>query len=106
VSDVSAFRSLKWMLCFAAVSMAGAVGESSTAQPGGWAALRLQQTLQEAAGIMFESMGYPIMVHRGRNGLFEQWIYDEGGWLFFQGGRLVFWRPPCRVSNGSAAPHK
>jgi hypothetical protein len=65
----------------------------------GWSALRVQLSVQEAAAIMVEAVGNPVIIHRGRNGLFEQWFYDRGGWLFFQRGRLVFWRASECGSN-------
>lgn len=80
------------MLIFAALLLAGEVAGSSVTKSRGWDDLRLHLTLQETAVIMVEALGNPVMVHRGRNGLYEQWFYDGGGWLFFQRGRLEFWR--------------
>ena len=89
---MNAFRGLKMLLIFAALLGAGEAVASSAAKSRGWDDLRLHLTLQEAAAIMVGAMGNPVMVHRGRNGLYEQWFYDGGGWLFFQRGRLEFWR--------------
>ena len=85
----------------AALCVAGEKAASTpTIKATGWSALRLHLSVHEAAAIMVEAVGNPVVVHRGRNGLFEQWFYDRGGWLFFQRGRLVFWRASdCKSSD-------
>ena len=85
-------------LCVAGEKVVSAPSSKAT----GWNALRLHLSVQEAAAIMVESVGNPVIVHRGRNGLFEQWFYDRGGSLFFQRGRLVFWRASdCKAKDRS-----
>ena len=96
---MKALRALKIMLIFAALFPAGEVAGSSVTKSRGWDDLRPHLTLREAAMIMVEALGNPIMVHRGRNGLYEQLFYDGGGWLFFQRGRLEFWRRPGLARN-------
>ena len=91
-------RAFRWpRLLLLLVILVGTDGNAAVpaSKASGWEELRSHLTLQEAATILFQAVGHPLMVQRGRNGLFEQWIYDRGGWLFFQRGRLVDWKRPA-----------
>lgn len=39
-------------------------------------------------------VGQPLMRTHSRNGAFETWIYDFGGCITFEGGRVAYWRAP------------
>ena len=79
-SDVKACRCLLMLLFAAALCVAGEKTSPPSSKVTGWSALRLHLSVHEAAAIMVEAVGNPVVVHRGRNGLFEQW---------FSGGLLI-----------------
>ena len=44
------------------------------------------------AGKTIAAIGRPLLVSKSRG--YETWVYDRGGCAAFEGGRLVYWRPP------------
>lgn len=42
----------------------------------------------------FECVGKPLIENKVRGGLFVTWIYDDGGNILFEGGKLRYWQAP------------
>ncbi|HVU24020.1 MAG TPA: hypothetical protein VHE13_07835 [Opitutus sp.] len=45
------------------------------------------------------AIGRPLLVNRSRG--YETWTYDRGGYVEFEGGRLVYWeasKPPAAAA--------
>jgi hypothetical protein len=39
-------------------------------------------------------VGAPLFVNRTRGGTLVNWIYDNGGYILFENGRVKFWQAP------------
>jgi len=43
---------------------------------------------------VFETVGRPLIESRARGGLLVTWTYDNGGYILFENGRVLYWQPP------------
>jgi hypothetical protein len=41
-----------------------------------------------------KSVGLPLIETNGRHGMFMTWIYDDGGYVMFERGRVHYWQAP------------
>ncbi len=48
-------------------------------------------------------VGAPLFGNRSRGGTFVTWTYDNGGFIFFENGRVHFWQPPADKTGGTQA---
>ena len=44
-------------------------------------------------------VGVPLFENRTRGGLFANWVYDQGGYILFENGRVKFWQAPRRTKR-------
>ncbi len=42
-----------------------------------------------------QCVGAPLFGNRSRGGTFVSWIYDNGGFVYFENGRVRFWQSPA-----------
>ncbi len=40
-------------------------------------------------------VGTPLVGSSGHGGQFVTWIYDRGGYIVFENGRVAFWQAPA-----------
>lgn len=41
-----------------------------------------------------ELVGQPLMATKARGGVMVTWVFDHGGYMLFENGRLRFWQAP------------
>jgi len=47
-----------------------------------------------ASKAVFESVGRPLIESRTRGGMFVTWTYDNGAYVLFENGRVLYWQAP------------
>lgn len=48
-------------------------------------------------------VGAPLFGNRSRGGMFMNWVYDNGGYILFENGRVRFWQQPADRTGGAPA---
>ena len=41
-----------------------------------------------------QAVGAPLIENRTRGGTIVNWVYDRGGYILFENGRVKFWQAP------------
>ena len=52
----------------------------------------IREGLDQRAALQFA--GIPLMQCRVRSGALETWTYDDGGYILFANGRILYWQAP------------
>lgn len=64
-----------------------------------WKDLKVGLDPQTAA----ELVGAPLFQNRTRGGTMVNWVFDNGGFILFENGRVKFWQAPTVPKRWSSA---
>ena len=53
-----------------------------------------------------ELVGAPLFENRTRGGTMVNWVFDNGGFILFENGRVKFWQAPRDAKRGAAGAAK